>query len=139
MAKNQGNKKTRQAKKMERTSNTGSSSESSDNMDQEQNTSTLEMEISDRVDSLRMLEDIRKEISKPIKTLRKMINQPVEITHFGDTRLTINGTVTLIQEEPESGIAEWLHSRPMIGRSWVRISAGLIDKKFEYIFEFEFN
>ena len=111
MAKNKGNKKTRQAKKMERTSNTGSSSESSDNMDQDQkNTSTLEMEISDRVDSLRMLEDIRKEISKHIKTLRKMINQPVEITQFGDNIPTINGTVTLIQEEPEH--EEWVELSP---------------------------
>lgn len=74
MAKNKGNKKTRQAKK-DKTSNTGSSSESSDNMEQDQkNTTTLEMEISDRVDSLRMLEDIRKEISQHIKKLRKMIN-----------------------------------------------------------------
>jgi hypothetical protein len=39
--------------------------------------STLEMDISDRGDSLRMLEDIRKETQRHVKILQRLINHQV--------------------------------------------------------------
>jgi hypothetical protein len=49
-----------------------------------QDTSNLKMDISDRVDSLRMLEDIRKKTQRHVKKLQRLINHPVEIKLFGD-------------------------------------------------------
>jgi hypothetical protein len=54
------------------------------------------MDILDRLDSLRMLEDIIKETQKHDKKLQRLINHPVKITLFRDS----HPTITLIQEQP---------------------------------------
>jgi hypothetical protein len=77
--------------RLNRELNTPTSSESSDNLEQNpKNSSTLEMNISDRVDSLRMLVDTRKE-TQNIKKLQRLINHSVEITLFGDSHPTQMG------------------------------------------------
>jgi hypothetical protein len=67
--------------------------------------STLEMDISYWVDTLRMLEDIRKETQK-CQEIAKTDQPPGEITLFGANHSNTNGIVTLIQEHPEH--EEWI-------------------------------
>ena len=56
---------------------------------------------------------------------------------LGNTIYIIGSSVWIsktVSKHTQGGIAEWLHSRLMIWRSWVRVSLGLIGKKFEFEF-----
>jgi hypothetical protein len=94
--------KTRKEKMFKRQPSTPTSSESSDNMGQNpKDTSTPEMDISDRVVSLPLSDGIRKETQRHVKRLQRLINHPVDIKLFGESHPNTNGIATLIQEHPE--------------------------------------
>ena len=73
--------------------------------------SDQEQEREARVDSLRMLDSIGKEVTGHIALLRTLKNHPVEIKIFGDSKhsFSINGTVGTL--ETTNG-EEWVELSP---------------------------